>query len=198
MVELRGVAPGGLDPAGLFEGAGEIWLEIGFGGGEHLVEQVQRLPGVGVIGCEPFVEGVAKALTGVEAAGIDARVRLHMGDAREVIDALAEASLARVFILFPDPWPKRRHWKRRIVQQDFLDALARVVRPGGRVRFATDVMSYADEALWRFVSHAAFEWSAWEARDWREPPGDHVRTRYEAKGLGDCAPVFLDFVRRPA
>ena len=104
--------------------------------------------------------------------------------------------LARVFILFPDPWPKKRQQKRRLIQPDFLEELARIVMPGGQVRFATDVKSYADEALLYFTQSPAFEWTAEQQSDWTAAPADHVTTRYETKKLGDCAPVWFDFVRR--
>ena len=140
------------------------------------------------------VEGMAKALTGIEASGLR-NVRLLMDDARPLLAALAPESVARVFILFPDPWPKKRQQKRRLVQQDFLDELHRLCAPGAQVRFATDVKSYADEALLRFLQHGGFIWQADCADDWRVPPEDHITTRYESKKLGDCAPVWLDFVR---
>lgn len=185
---------GAFDPRALFPSAKEIWFEIGFGGGEHLVHQAKTHPEAGFIGCEPFVEGVAKALAGIEDHALS-NVRLWPEDARPLLDALMPGSLARAFILFPDPWPKRRQQKRRIIQPAFLAALARAVRPGGEVRFATDVASYADEALLAFLQSGVFEWTATRADDWRRPPADHVTTRYESKKLGDCAPVWFDFVR---
>lgn len=185
--------PEGLrDPQALFPGLKEVWLEIGFGGGEHLAEQARRHPDTGFIGCEPFIEGMAKALTQVDADGLE-NVRLLMDDARPLVDGLAPGSLARVFIMFPDPWPKKRQQKRRLIQPDFLDSLHRVCRKGARVRFATDVVSYADEALWRFLQHGGYRWLARRADDWRLAPEDHVTTRYETKKLGDCAPVWYDF-----
>jgi len=108
-----------------------------------------------------------------------------------------QESLARVFILFPDPWPKKRQQKRRLIQPDFLTDLARALKPGGQLRFATDVKSYADEALARFIAHPAYNWIAKEAADWRTPPADHLTTRYETKKLGDCAPVWFDFICNP-
>ncbi|MGH6997223.1 MAG: tRNA (guanine(46)-N(7))-methyltransferase TrmB, partial [Phenylobacterium sp.] len=105
-------------------------------------------------------------------------------------------SLDRVFILFPDPWPKARHHKRRIVQSDMVAELARVLKPGGRLRFATDVAGYADWALERILASPDFEWPAQKADDWRIAPADHITTRYEEKRLGDCEPVFFDFIRR--
>jgi tRNA (guanine-N7-)-methyltransferase len=185
--------PDGLrDPKALFPGLKETWLEIGFGGGEHLAEQARRHRDVGFIGCEPFIEGMAKALTQVDADGLT-NVRLRMDDARPLVDALAPGSLDRVFILFPDPWPKKKQQKRRLIQPGFLDSLHRACRTGARVRFATDVASYADEALERFRQQGGFRWLAGRADDWRTAPSDHVTTRYETKRLGDCAPVWFDF-----
>lgn len=189
-------APGLLPPHTLFSTPGPVCLEIGFGGGEHLIEQARRAPETGFIGCEPFIEGMAKALVGVEDNSL-ANVRLWMDDARTLIDSLTDASVDQVFILFPDPWPKKRQQKRRLVQPAFLQSLHRVLSPGARVRFATDVASYADEALGRFLAHGGFEWQAERAADWRSAPDDHVSTRYEAKRLGDCDPVWFDFRVQP-
>lgn len=187
-------ADGTLAPLDLFDGAENICLEIGFGGGEHLVAQAARAPQTGFIGCEPFIEGMAKALTGITEKGLT-NVRLHMEDARPLMAWLAPGSVHQVYILFPDPWPKKRQQKRRLVQDGFLDELARITAPGAKVRFATDVKSYADEALLKFVRHGAFDWLAMRHADWAEPPQSHVATRYEAKRLGDCAPVWFDFAR---
>lgn len=188
-------SPESLDPATLYEPAPkEVWLEIGFGGGEHLTGQAARHPEIGFIGCEPFIEGMAKALGQIEDAGLS-NIRLHMDDARPVIDGLQTGSISQIFILFPDPWPKRRQQKRRLIQPDFLDSLARILKPGGQLRFATDVKSYADEALCHIINHKAFKWTATKADDWRIPPKNHLTTRYETKKLGDCAPVWFDFVR---
>lgn len=188
------VPSGPVLPAVLMPGARETWLEIGFGGGEHMAAQAARAADVLIIGAEPFVNGVASAVRHIDEQGLD-NVRLHDGDVRELIARLPEASLARVFILFPDPWPKTRQQKRRLVQPELVSELARTLRPGGRLRFASDVASYVDQALERFLANPAFTWTAGRADDWRVPPADHITTRYEEKRLGDCAPVFLDFVR---
>ncbi len=169
-----------------------LWLEIGFGGGEHMAEQAARNPGVRIVGAEPFVNGVASALRHLDERGLT-NVRLHQGDAREVLSRLPDAALERVFILFPDPWPKARHHKRRLVQPEVVAELARVLKPGGRLRFATDWAAYADWAL-EHLSRG-LRWTGERAEDWRRPPADHVTTRYEEKRLGDCDPVFLDFER---
>ena len=185
-------APGTLDPKTLFNAPDEVWFEIGFGGGEHFVEQARRNPRSALSVANPFIEGMAKALTGIETHALT-NVRLHMDDARPVMEGLKASSIARVFILFPDPWPKKKHNKRRLIQPDFLDDLARICAPGAPVRFATDIAAYADEALAKFTAHPAFDWAAIKAADWRTPPADHITTRYETKQLGDCAPVWFDF-----
>jgi tRNA (guanine-N7-)-methyltransferase len=187
--------PGGpVASAALMSAARETWLEIGFGGGEHMAAQAARRPDVLILGAEPFVNGVASAVRHVDEQGLE-NVRLHDGDVRELLARIPDAALARVFLLFPDPWPKTRQQKRRLVQPELVAELARVVRPGGRLRFASDVASYVDQALERFTAHPAFAWTAERPDDWRVPPADHVTTRYEEKRLGDCVPVFLDFVR---
>jgi tRNA (guanine-N7-)-methyltransferase len=188
------IPAGPVDPAALMPGAAETWLEIGFGGGEHMAAQAARHPRVLILGAEPFVNGVASAVRHVDEQALG-NVRLHDGDVRELVARLPDASLARVFILFPDPWPKTRQQKRRLVQPELVADLARTLKPGGRLRFASDVASYVDQALERFLSSRTFTWQGERADDWRRPPADHVTTRYEEKRLGDCEPVFLDFVR---
>ena len=172
----------------------EIWLEIGFGGGEHLIEQAKRHPDIGFIGCEPFNEGIAKALVGIEENNLR-NIRLHMGDAREATMRLQDGCLDRCFILFADPWPKTRHHKRRLIQEDFIVELARLIRPDGMLRLATDWADYAEWMLERLLRDRRFRWNATCVADWKNPPADHVTTRYEQKKLGDMPPVFLDFVR---
>ncbi len=184
------------EPAAFGFDAKAFWLEIGFGAGEHLIEQAKANPDVGLIGCEPFLNGVAAALAGLERDGL-VNVRLRRGDAEALLEAAPEAFFSRIFLLYPDPWPKRRHNKRRIVSDAMIAALARVLRPGGDVRFATDIDDYAGWTLKRFLASPRFRWAASRAAEWRVPwPGWRV-TRYEAKARKagrDC--VYLTFVRR--
>lgn len=172
----------------------ETWLEIGFGGGEHLAEQAARHPQVRLLGAEPFLNGAASALRHIDERGLH-NVRLHVGDARDLLAALPDSSISRLFLMFPDPWPKARHRKRRLLQAETIAAFARVLKPGALFRFATDWGDYADRGLEAVLASRAFDWPAQRANDWRRPPSDHVTTRYEEKRLGDVAPVFLDFVR---
>lgn len=185
---------GPIDPKALMPGAAGVWLEIGFGGGEHLAEQAGRHPDILVIGCEPFLNGVGSALRHIDERGLK-NVRLHPDDARDVMAALPDASLDRVMILFPDPWHKARHNKRRLVQDETAVEIARLLKPGGQLRFVTDWKDYADWALERFERTPGLSWLAEEADDWRTAPADHVVTRYEEKRLGDTSPIFLDFSR---
>lgn len=185
----------GLDLPSMFPGKKAVWLEIGFGGAEHMIAQAGRQPDTAIIGCEPFLEGVAKALAGIEDERLQ-NIRIWPDDARVLIDRLPGQCLDRVFILFPDPWPKRRQQKRRLIQPAFLDSLHPKMKPGSALRFATDVKSYADEALLTILSDGRFQWQAAAADDWRQAPADHVRTRYETKKLGDCDPVWFDFLTR--
>jgi tRNA (guanine-N7-)-methyltransferase len=188
------VPPGPVNLHDLAPEARETWLEIGFGGGEHLAGQAARNPGVLILGAEPFVNGLGSALRHIAEADLT-NVRLHAGDARELMAALPNASLSRVFILFPDPWPKTRHQKRRLLQPDFVRDIARLLSPGGTLRVATDWADYADQCLRVITATPGLTWTAECANDWRNPPPDHISTRYELKRLGDCAPIFLEFAR---
>lgn len=172
----------------------EIWLEVGFGAGEHLVALAQAHPHVGLIGAEPYEMGMAKMLTKLEETPLNT-VRLHEGDGREILEGLPDASLSRFFLLFPDPWPKTRHHKRRFLQMEMLDLLADKLRPGAELRFATDDKSYLPYALERLMAHPAFTWSAMGPQDWKRRPDGWPPTRYEAKAIKG-PPSFLRFLRR--
>lgn len=177
--------------------AREVRLEIGFGGGEHLAAQAAGAPETGFIGCEGFVNGVAQLLAHVEPAGLS-NIRIHHGDAAEVLAWLPEASLARVDLLYPDPWRKRRHWKRRFVQDETVATLARLLADGGEFRFASDWEHYAAWTLEHLLRAPDFEWTAERAADWREPWAGWTRTRYEAKAIREGrTPCYLVFRRRP-
>ena len=173
----------------------DIRLEIGFGGGEHLIAQALDNPSVGHIGCEPFVNGMAKALAAIDAQNIK-NVRLHHADAVDLLDWLPTSSLGRVDLLYPDPWPKRRHWKRRFVDAKNIARLARVLRPGGEFRFATDWANYAEWTLLRLTQVREFAWTAERAEDWRKPWPGFLQTRYEAKAIREGrVPCYLVFRR---
>src|SRR4051794_37573171 len=174
-------APAPNDLASLFPTLVEgVRLEVGFGGAEHLIAQAQAHPRTGFIGCEPFVNGMAKALVAIDELRL-ANIRLHHGDAVELFAWLPPHSLTRVDLLYPDPWPKRRHWKRRFIQDQSLKQLARILKSGGGLRFATDIADYAAYALARVLRSTDFEWTAEWADDWRKPWPDFAGTRYEAK-----------------
>ncbi len=159
-----------------------VVLEIGFGGGEHLVAGARNTPRVGFIGSEPFVNGVAKLVRAVVEHDLD-NVRIHDHDARDLLDWLPSESVDRIDLLYPDPWPKKRHWKRRFVNAQSLDRLARVLRPGGAFRFASDIDSYIAWTLFEVRRHGRFSWQASTAADWRTPWPGWPGTRYEAKAL---------------
>jgi tRNA (guanine-N7-)-methyltransferase len=182
------------DPTRLFSPeVDEIRLEIGFGGGEHLIGQAEREPQVGFFGVEPFVNGMARALAAIEAKALT-NIRLYQGDALDVIAWLPAASLACVDLIYPDPWPKRRHWKRRFVQNSSLAEIARILCPGGEFRFVTDVPDYAAWTLERALRMRDLVWTAEEADDWRKPWEGFAGTRYEAKAKGaGRVPCYLIF-----
>ena len=183
-----------LDVAALFGGR-PLWLEIGFGAGEHMVHQAARHPGVGIVGCEPFVNGVAMLLGKIRDAGVT-NLRVHPGDVRDLFDVLPEGSVDRAFLLYPDPWPKKRHHRRRFVTPDHLQPLARVMRPGAQFRVATDIPDYVRQTLVE-VPKAGFDWTATCPDDWRHPWDDWLPTRYEKKALREGrVPHYLTFLRR--
>ena len=194
--------PGGLEPKSLFLPVpARVWLEIGFGGGEHLVAQARAHPDAVFIGAEPFVNGIAGLLAAVAADGTDglaARIRVWPDDGAELLAALHDASIDRAFLLFPDPWPKARHHKRRFVNAANLDQLARVLVCGAEWRVATDDSDYASWILEQAVAHPGFSWQARRAADWPARPADWPATRYEAKALkAGQKPMFFSFCRRP-
>ncbi len=158
----------------------DVWLEIGFGGGEHLLWQARRYPDVGIIGAEPFEDGVVKVLSAVADEQLR-NVRVHADDARALLRWLPPGSVGRVFILFPDPWPKRRHTKRRLVNAHLLEMLARVMRPGAELRIGTDIGDYVRTIFMAFRRSDDFAWLADRPADWRERPTDWPPTRYEQK-----------------
>lgn len=192
-------APAKLDPLAVFPSRPRaLWLEIGFGAGEHLAAQAARHPDIGFLGSEVFVNGIASLLAAVERERLE-NVRIWPEDARFLLDALPEACLERVFLLFPDPWPKRRHAGRRFIGPDNLARLARVLAPGGELRVASDDPGYVAWTLRHLRRHPAFRWLAARADDWRRPPADWAPTRYEAKALAEGRkPAYLRFLRRPA
>jgi tRNA (guanine-N7-)-methyltransferase len=173
----------------------EIWLEIGFGSGEHLAWQAEQHQDIGLIGCEPFINGVASLLGRIETTGLET-VRIHDGDARDVLAWLPKASIGRIFVLFPDPWPKHRHAKRRLLSAETVAQLADALKAGSELRFATDSSVYAGEALRAILASGAFRWTAERVKDWRERPANWPETRYERKALSaGRKPAYLSFRR---
>jgi tRNA (guanine-N7-)-methyltransferase len=171
----------------------ELRLEIGFGGAEHLIAQAKANPRSGFIGSDGFVNAIGKALAAIEDNALG-NIRLHYGDASELIDWLPDAALARIDLLYPDPWPKRRHWKRRFLQDDSLKRLARILKTGGELRFATDIADYAAYALARAMRSEDFVWTAEHADDWRQAWPDFFPTRYEAKAKREGrSPAYFIF-----
>ncbi|MDM7945728.1 MAG: tRNA (guanine(46)-N(7))-methyltransferase TrmB [Oceanibaculum nanhaiense] len=187
-----------LDPAALFgEPVDALWIEVGFGGGEHLAAQAKAHAQARFIGFEPFVNGVASLLRYLEEDHLG-NVRVHADDARPVLERLPDASVDRFFLLFPDPWPKKRHHFRRFIQPETMALLARLLKDGAELRIASDDMGVARWMLAHVTEHPAFEWLARRPGDWREPPADWVQTRYEGKALAQGRqPVYLRFRRRP-
>ncbi|HRK23963.1 MAG TPA: tRNA (guanine(46)-N(7))-methyltransferase TrmB [Beijerinckiaceae bacterium] len=173
----------------------DLWLEIGFGGGEHLADNAARHPSIGFIGCEPFVNGVAKLVAEIQHRALP-NIRIHDGNASDVLAKLPAASIGRIDLLYPDPWPKRRQRKRRFVSDKSLKALARVLRPGGEFRFASDIDDYIGWVLQRIARSPDFLWTAEKAVDWTTPFPDWPGTRYEAKALREGRkPSYLRLIR---
>jgi tRNA (guanine-N7-)-methyltransferase len=193
-LDLAAIAP---DARALFaRPVSDVWLEIGFGGGEHLIRSAAENPNVGLIGCEPFVNGMGKALAAIEAHGLS-NIRLYGGDAADLLGCLPSGSLGRIFLLFPDPWPKRRQRKRRFISDENLAALAGLMRSGAELRFATDIDDYAGWTLARVLRSPHFTWVAEQSTDWSRAWEAWRETRYEAKAKrAGRGPVYLTFVRR--
>jgi tRNA (guanine-N7-)-methyltransferase len=195
-IDIEGRA---IDPAALFDNLKrDVWLEIGFGGGEHLANLAARHSDIGFVGAEPFVNGIAKLLLAIDEQRL-ANIRIFDDDARPLLQSFTGSSLGRIFILYPDPWPKRRHEKRRLLSPLIVADLHRVMRPGAELRLASDSADYMAWGLRNILSHGGFEWLACSARDWRSPPSGWTQTRYEAKALREGRkPVYLRFTRKNA
>ena len=185
------------DPRRLFATpVAKLRLEIGFGGGEHLVAEAMRERDLGFLGCEPFINGVARAVQSIAESDLD-NIRIYPGEAGPLVDALPDACLAGVDVLYPDPWPKWRHRKRRLVSETMLIRLARVMQPGAELHFATDIDDYAGWVLARVSRSSEFAWTAQRAQNWREPWSGWTQTRYEAKARREGRDsAYLTFVRR--
>jgi len=187
---------GDIEPCILFDaGFDECWLEVGFGTGEHLSGLMQLHPQNAYIGAEPFVNGMSAFLKDIEDEPKE-RVRVHMDDAMMVANSLTENSLDGIYVLNPDPWHKKRHYKRRIISQDNLDCFARILKPQGQLIMSTDVPDLADWMVTQAMMHDAFEWEAKCADDWRVPPADWITTQYEVKGAKNAGRMVYLFFRR--
>ncbi|MHA1537523.1 MAG: tRNA (guanine(46)-N(7))-methyltransferase TrmB [Alphaproteobacteria bacterium] len=186
-----------LDPHSLFPfAATSIWLEIGFGAGEHTAQQAGANPGIGLIACEVYENGIASLLAHIERQGL-ANIRIHHGDGFEVIDALPEASVGRAFALFADPWPKARHHKRRLIGEAGLTRLARILADGAELRLATDHVGYLRWMLEHILRSPHFEWTARRPADFRQRPADWPATRFESKAASQGRPAtYLRLIRR--
>lgn len=185
-----------LDLEALFGGK-PVWLEIGFGGGEHMVHMAQTYPQVGIIGCEPYINGVAMLLGKIRRAGVE-NVAVHPGDARDLFDVLPKASLQKVFLNYPDPWPKARHHRRRFVTDEHLEPLFEAMAPGAEFRVATDIPDYVRQTM-EEVPKAGFQWTAETANDWRDPWDDWLSTRYEQKAIREGRRAhYMTFIKPDA
>jgi tRNA (guanine-N7-)-methyltransferase len=189
-------SPSPPDLAGLFEPAADaVRIEIGFGGGEHLIAEALAFPKTGFIGCEPYVNGMAKILARIEAHSIG-NIRLFAGDATELLTWVPPLAVTRIDLIHPDPWPKRRHWKRRLVQDSTVAAMARVLKPRGEFRFVSDIDDYCAWTLAHLARSPDFVWTAERASDWRQPWDDYTMTRYGAKAEREGRrAVYLRFMK---
>ncbi|WP_417832060.1 tRNA (guanosine(46)-N7)-methyltransferase TrmB [Terasakiella sp.] len=187
-----------IDPNTVFQKpVKQVWFEIGFGGGEHAAAQIANNPDVGMIACEPFMNGVASLLVHIDNQNLQERVRILDDDARSLLDSLPDSSLDRMFLLFPDPWRKKRHAKRRFIGHENLELVARVLKSGGEFRVASDHMPYIDWTLEHLSNHSDFEWICDGPQDWRIRPNDWPPTRYEQKALKQGKPcIYLRFRRK--
>jgi tRNA (guanine-N7-)-methyltransferase len=177
-------------------GVDSVRLEIGFGGAEHLISEAKAHPRIGFLGTDAFVNSIAKALVAISDGAL-ANICLYFGDASELVDWLPDEGLSRIDLLYPDPWPKRRHWKRRFIQDESLTRLARILKHGGELRFTTDIGDYSAYALARILRSKDFKWTAECADDWRKPWAGFYGTRYEAKAKREGRkPAYFIFVRR--
>lgn len=182
-----------IDLNALFGGR-NVWVEVGFGGGEHMVHQAVQNPDVGIIGAEPFINGVAMLLGKIRKSGA-VNLKVHPGDVRDLFDVLPKASISKAFLLYPDPWPKARHHRRRFVTEEHLAPLADVLKPQAEFRVATDIPDYVRQTL-EEVPKFGFHWTAEGPEDWRKPWGDWISTRYEQKALREGrTPHYLTFVK---
>lgn len=187
---------GDLDPAALFPPDAPVWMEIGFGSGEHVIGLLDQNPKICMLAAEPFLNGMAAFVKDVPQIHHN-RVRVIMDDAMLLAHSLADNSIERLYILNPDPWHKKRHYKRRIVSPDNLDTFARILKPGGHLIMTSDVLDLADWMVTHTFKHPAFTWTAQDHNDWSKPPKDWIATRYETKGAkGAKKMCYLTFIRR--
>lgn len=185
-----------IDPSAMFSGASDLWLEVGFGAGEHVAAQAANNPSIGIIACEHYLNGVASCLAHIEKNDLS-NVRLHNGDARDLMDRLPVASIGRVFLLYPDPWPKARHHKRRFINSENLEAFARIMQDGAVLRVASDIPDYIEWTLEHVAKCSEFKLLGDPATEFREPWSDWPGTRYEAKALREGrTPAYLSFERK--
>lgn len=192
---LENGALNGVEFAGRRSVFKDLWLEIGFGQGEHLLAQALKYPEVLFIGCEPFVDGVANLLSQIQKTSVN-NIMIHDDDARDILDVLPEASVGRIFILFPDPWPKRRHHRRRFITPENLEKFSNVLADGAQLHFATDHSEYGRWALARFINHGELEWIAESPMDWTSQPPGWFHTRYEVKAQKNQRPcIYFNFKR---
>lgn len=196
-LDLQKEAPSNLGQ--IFDNAVEgVRLEIGFGGGEHLLHEMDRFPQIGFIGVEPFVNGMAKMLAGLNDQDHRLQhIRLYDDDATALLDWLPSSSLDGIDLFYPDPWPKKKHWKRRFVSSKNLDRFARVLKTGAKFRFASDIDTYVNWTLYHCKQHDAFVWQASEPQDWKKPYEAWPGTRYEAKAfLQGRVATYLTFIKK--